>query len=287
MPAEASATAAQVAAAAELILDRCRLRPQVGIILGSGLASLADEVLSPTVIRYADIPHHPRPTVPGHPGELVLGTLEGVAVALWRGRVHAYEGRDLAEVAFPIRLMRRLGAEAAMLTNAAGGLNPEYAAGDLMLIADHISLPSLAGHSPLRGEHEPSLGERFVPLTSAYDPHLAALALQAAADLGQPIHRGLYAMVGGPSYETPAEARLLRMFGADAVGMSTVPEVIVACQAGLRVLAISAITNVVAMAADAPGPSHAEVLAVADRIKTRFAALLRGILIRMRDSASP
>lgn len=287
MPAEASATAARVAAAAELILDRCRLRPRVGIVLGSGLASLADEVRSPTVIRYADIPHHPRPTVPGHPGELVLGTLEGVAVALWRGRVHAYEGRDLAEVAFPIRLMRRLGAEAAMLTNAAGGLNPEYAPGDLMLFADHISLPSLVGHSPLRSEHEPALGERFVPLTSAYDPRLVDLALQSAADLGQSIHRGVYAMVGGPSYETPAEARLLRMVGADAVGMSTVPEVIVARQAGLRVLAISAITNVVAMAADSPDPSHAEVLAVADRIKTRFAALLRGILIRMRDSASP
>jgi purine-nucleoside phosphorylase len=256
--------------------------PLVGIVLGSGLGDLADTVQSSVVIPFSDLPHHPQSTVAGHAGQLVVGLLESVPVAIWRGRAHFYEGRDMAELAFPIRLMRRLGARAAILTNAAGGLHPDFIPGDLMVLTDHLNLPGLVGHTPLRGVHDPELGERFVALSSAYDPDFVELALRVGDELGQPIRRGVYAMVGGPSYETPAEARLLRRLGADAVGMSTVPEVIAACQAGLRVVALSAITNLVAMTPYAPGAQHAEVLAVAEQIKPRFEAQIRGMLAGMR-----
>jgi purine-nucleoside phosphorylase len=271
----------RLAAAAEAVLARCGEPPRVGIVLGSGLGGLADEVSSAIVVPYAQIPHHPLPTVAGHAGELVMGVLAGTPVALWRGRVHFYEGRPLAEVVFPIRLMRRMGVEAAILTNAAGGLAPELKPGDLLLIEDHVNLPALAGHNPLRGEPEGASGPPFVALTAAYDPELLALATDAASEVGVSVRRGVYAMVGGPSYETPAEARLLRLLGADAVGMSTAPEVIAAAQVGLRVLAVSTITNLVATAPGLPGANHLEVLAVAELAKARLSALLRGILSRM------
>jgi len=265
-----------------MVLARHGQAPLVGLVLGSGLGQLADELQAATTIPFAEIPYHPDSTVPGHAGQLVLGMLAGLPVAVWRGRSHFYEGRDMAEVAFPARLMRSLGARVALLTNAAGGLNPAFVPGDLMVLTDHLNLPGLVGHNPLRGEHDPAFGERFVPLSAAYDRAFIDLALRVGRQLGQPIRSGVYAMVGGPSYETPAEARLLRLLGADAVGMSTVSEVIAACQAGLRVVALSAITNVVATAPCEAGAQHAEVLAVAEQIKSRFAAQVRGMLAGMK-----
>lgn len=218
--------------------------------------------------------------VRGHGGQVVFGSVGDVPVVLWQGRVHFYEGRSLAEVVLPIRLMAALGVEVAILTNAAGGLNPAFEPGDLMLIVDHINLPGLAGHHPLRGRAADA--EMFIDLNQAYDPGLRALAVRAAAEVRVPLREGVYAMVGGPSYETPAEARLLRLLGADAVGMSTVPEVIVARQLGLRVLGLSAITNV--LPSSAGGPTHAEVLAMAERMRPRFTALLRVVLTRLPEA---
>lgn len=254
------------------------------MILGTGLGDLADEVESPIVLPYAMIPHHPRPTVEGHAGELVVGTLEGVEVAVWRGRVHLYEGWSMEEISFGVRVAQRLGAGALFLTNAAGGLNPAFTSGDLMLIRDHINLPGLVGHSPLWGLNDPSLGPRFLDMSGAYDAALAGLAIEAGRRVGQPLREGVYAMVAGPSYETPAEGRLLRLLGADAVGMSTVPEVLVAAQVGLRVVALSAITNMVALAPGTVATSHAEVLATAARVKTRFSLQMRAMLAAMRTA---
>lgn len=248
-------------------------------MLGSGLGSFVAEVAGATTIPFEEIPGHPAATVPGHHGCVVLGSVGDLPTVLWHGRVHFYEGHSMAEVALPVRLMAALGVEAVILTNAAGGLNPDFEPGDLMLVVDHINLPGLAGHHPLRGPQGPA--ERFVDLSEAYDPALRALAVRVAATQGLALREGVYAMVAGPSYETPAEARLLRMLGADAVGMSTVPEVIVARQLGLRVLALSAITNVLGRAVS--GPTHAEVLATAERLQPRFTALLRGVLTRLPE----
>lgn len=255
----------------------------MGLILGSGLGQLADEIESPCVIPFAEIPNHPLAAVEGHQGQLVLGSLESVPVALWRGRVHFYEGWSMAEIGFPIRLMRQLGARVAILTNAAGGLNESFASGDLMLLTDHLNLPGLAGHNPLRGPHEPSFGERFVDLSATYDARLLRLAEDVAQQRGFGLQKGVYVMVAGPSYETPAEARLLRQLGADAVGMSTVPEAVVARQVGLRVLAVSAITNVL-LGPSGSGPSHAEVLATTAELRPRLSALIRGILSRVTEA---
>lgn len=278
-------TSPSEALAAAVAAIRCRwsVRPSVGLILGSGLGELADEVQSPCTLPFDEIPHHPRATVEGHQGQLVLGLLEEAPVAIWRGRAHFYEGRSMAEIGFPIRLMCQLGARATILTNAAGGLNESFSSGDLMLFTDHINLPGLAGHNPLRGPPEPSFGERFVDLSQAYDPNLLQLAEEVAQERGFTLQKGVYAMVAGPTYETPAEARLLRQLGADAVGMSTVPEAIVARQVGLRVLAISAITNVL-LGATGTGASHAEVLATAAEVGPRLGNLIRGILSRMRET---
>ena len=234
------------------------------------------------MVSFAEIPHHPLPSVEGHHGQLVLGTLEAVPVAVWRGRVHFYEGRRMDEITFGVRVLRQLGGRALILTNAAGGLNPAFAPGELMLIRDHINLPGLAGHSPLLAEANPRLGPRFVALSSAYDKELGDLAVGVADTLRQPLHEGVYAMVAGPSYETPAEGRLLRLLGADAVGMSTVPEVLVAAQVGLRVVAFSAITNPVALEPHGVAASHDEVLEVANRIKPPFDRQIRATLAAIR-----
>jgi purine-nucleoside phosphorylase len=217
------------------------------------------------------------PNVPGHRGELVLGELSGVQVAVWRGRPHFYEGWSMAELTFPLQLLKRLGGEAVVLTNAAGGLNPAFQSGDLMVIDDHIFLPGLAGHNPLRGQELAIAGERFVSLTNAYNARLRGLAHEVADRSGISLRSGVYVMVAGPNYETAAEGRLLRAYGADAVGMSTVPETIVARQLGLRVLGLSAITNLVLTPAPG-GATHAEVLAASEGLKPRFVKLLRGIL---------
>lgn len=281
MPASTSLPEA-LRAAAQAVQDRCGLVPRVGLVLGSGLGDLADELDDACALAFRDIPHHPQATVAGHAGELVLGRLESVAVAVWRGRAHFYEGRTMAEVAFPARLLRELGGRALILTNAAGGLNESFRAGDLMLVADHLNLPGLMGHNPLRGNEADSLGERFVDLAEIYDGDLRRLAARVAQRLGLELQQGVYAMVAGPNYETPAEARMLRLLGADAVGMSTAPEAVAARQVGLRVAAISTITNVI-LGGPTGGTSHAEVLAAAEAAKPRLGALIRGMLSDMDE----
>jgi purine-nucleoside phosphorylase len=257
--------------AAEAVRALTSLTPRVALILGSGLGDLADEIDAPTRIPFDGIPHFPRPTVPGHVGSLEIGSLQGMRVVAMRGRVHFYEGLSLQAVTFPVRVMRCLGADILIVTNAAGGLNEDYETGDLMLLTDHLNLMGLAGHSPL-------VGPRFLDMQAAYDPLLRELAQRAAANDGFRLREGVYAMVGGPSYETPAEVRFLQRGGADAVGMSTIPEVIVARDEGMQVLGISSITNMLVGDFAGPGTSHADVLAVAERIRPRLAAVVRGVL---------
>jgi len=252
--------------------------PRVGIILGSGLGPLADEVQNPVIVPYAEIPHFAVSTVSGHAGQLVAGTLEGVPVAVMRGRVHFYEGYSLQQITFPVRTLHRLGAEILIITNAAGGLNANYLPGDLMVLRDHINLPGLAGQNPLIGPDEPELGVRFLDLTDQYDAELRARALELGANLGVSIHEGVYVVVAGPSFETRAELRYLRGIGADAVGMSTVHEVIVARHERMRVLGISVITNSADPDAVVAEVSHTGVLNVAARAATGLAAVIRGVL---------
>jgi purine-nucleoside phosphorylase len=252
------------------------ISPRVALILGSGLGDLADEIEAATRIPFADIPHFPTPTVAGHSGSLELGSLQGTPVVAMRGRVHFYEGYSLQALTFPVRVMRHLGAEILIVTNAAGGLNEAFQTGDLMLLADHLNLMGMAGHSPL-------VGPRFLDMRSAYDPALRVLAQRAAADNGFTLQEGVYAMVGGPTYETPAEVRFLQRGGADAVGMSTIPEVIVARDEGMRVLGISSITNMLVGHSAGQETSHVEVLAAADRIRPRLAAVVRGVLASLAD----
>ncbi len=216
------------ARAAEYISTRTRHRPQVAIVLGSGLGGLVSEVEEADTILYSDIPDFPQCTVEGHMGRLVIGRLAGACVAVMQGRAHYYEGYSMQQVTFPIRVFQQMGVGTLIVTNAAGGLNPEFRAGDLMLIADHINLVGMAGLNPLRGPNDPELGPRFPDMSRAYDPELRAIARRVAAREGIPLREGVYIMLAGPSFETPADMRFLRIIGADAVGMSTVPEVTVA-----------------------------------------------------------
>ncbi len=274
----ASAQADRVIEAAESVRARGGVVPRVAVILGSGVGDLADEIQSPVVVPFGEIPHFPVSTVPGHAGHLVLGELQGTPVAAMRGRVHFYEGYDLRQVTFPVRMMRRLGADVLIVTNAAGGLNETYSTGDLMVLTDHLNIMGMAGQSPLVGPDEPSLGVRFLDMLGAYDAELRAMAHRAARDNGFSLREGVYAMVGGPAFETMAEIRFLQRGGADAVGMSTIPEVLVARHEGMRVLGISAITDMAVGAAAVHEITHADVLAAADEIKPRLAAVVRGVL---------
>lgn len=250
--------------------------PLVGIILGSGLGGLADAAAVDAAIPYAEIPHFPVSTASGHRGRLVLGRLEGKQVAMMQGRAHLYEGYTAAQVTFPIRVLVALGVRILLVTNAAGGLARGFQPGDLMAITDHINF---MGTNPLIGPNDDALGPRFPDLSRAYDPDLLAVALEAARDEGVPLRRGVYLAVSGPSYETPAELTMMARWGADAVGMSTVPEVIVARHAGLRVLGISAITNV---AGGAEPPSHEAVLRGARELEPAFVRLVRRIVRDLR-----
>jgi purine-nucleoside phosphorylase len=266
--------------AAQLIRARTSLSAQVGIVLGSGLGGLADALDERVAIPYEDIPGWPRSTVPGHGGQLVIGRLEGVPVVTQKGRAHFYEGYGLDQVTFPIRVMKRLGVETVILTNAAGGINPAFAVGDVMLLHDHINFVGLAGHNPLVGPNDESFGVRFVPMTNTYDRDLRILAQAAAADAGLTLHQGVYVCVAGPVFETPAEIRMLRLLGADAVGMSTVHEVIAARHAGMRVLAFSGITNKAIDSVDSDSePNHLEVMDVGDRVlKPKLTQIVCGVL---------
>ncbi|HEX7735213.1 MAG TPA: purine-nucleoside phosphorylase [Ktedonobacteraceae bacterium] len=268
----------QVAEAAAAIRARSSLQPAVALILGSGLGDLAHEVRDASILPYEEIPHFARSTVIGHAGRLLLGKLADVPVVVMQGRFHFYEGYTPQELTLPVRVMRELGAHTLLVTNAAGGINPTYQPGDFMLISDHINLPGLAGSNPLFGPNDERFGERFPPLAKAYDANLRYLAREVAATLPElTLHEGIYAMVGGPSYETGAELRFLGALGADAVGMSTAPEVVVARHMGMLVLGISLITNS-ATGSESENVNHEEVLITADQARQRFVALVLGIL---------
>lgn len=277
-------TLEQYQAAADAILARTHHRPTVGIVLGSGLSSLADGIPDADVIDYAEIPHWPRSTVQGHSGRLVIGRLEGQTVLIMQGRSHTYEGYEPHTTTLPMRVMRLLGVEVLIITNAAGGLNPAFVPGDLMVITDHIGWAAMAGVNPLRGHNLDFFGPRFPDLTFAYDRDLQRIAHSAAATLGFALREGVYMWITGPNFETPAEIRMLHRLGGDAVGMSTVPEVIVARHAGMRVLAVSTITNV---APHHPAPDHVtdheEVLETGRIVVPRLSALLRAILQQLAD----
>jgi len=225
---------------AAAIRSRTGLVPAAGIILGTGLTRLADEIADPVAIPYSDIPHFPEPTVASHQGRLVLGHLNGLPVALMQGRFHYYEGFELDAVTHPVRVMKELGIETLIVSNASGGVNPQFRAGDICIITDHINL---TGHNPLRGPNDDSLGPRFPDMHAVYTPELVELAARTGLELGLPLKRGVYAWVTGPNLETGAEYRWVRIIGADLVGMSTVPEVIVARHAGLAVLGLSVVTD--------------------------------------------
>jgi purine-nucleoside phosphorylase len=264
----------RVQGAAEAVRLRVPAPPQVGLILGSGLGSYADKLAGATRIDYGEIPGFPRSRVAGHKGCLVLGERAGVPCVAMQGRVHLYEGHSAATVAFPARVLVALGAKVLIVTNAAGGLEPRWPPGTLMLIRDHLSMQP---DHPLRGPNDDRLGPRFPDMTHAYAPELRAIVQEAAAGAGIALEQGVYVAMPGPTYETPAEVQMLRRLGADATGMSTVPEVIVARHMGARVIGISCITN---HAAGITGEalSHAEVTETAARVRTTFEALLDAIL---------
>ena len=245
-----------------------------GLVLGSGLGDLAEEIKNPVIINYKDIPHFPVSTVAGHAGRLVIGELEGRNVLCMQGRFHFYEGYEMDQVVFPIQVMKMLGVQRLILTNAAGCVNKAWKPGTLMLINDHIKL---APQSPMRGRNEEELGLRFFDMSRAYDPELIKVAKAQAEKLGIPVTEGVYMFFSGPNFETPAEIRAARVLGADAVGMSTVPEVIAAAHCGLRTLGISCMTNMAAGILDQP-LGHTEVLETGLRVKGQFSALIRAIV---------
>jgi len=267
---------------AAFVQSRTDHHPEIGLVLGSGLGAAAEEVRDADRIPYEQIPNWPVSTVEGHSGELFIGRLHGQMIMAMRGRAHYYEGYSMSQVTLPIRVMQLLGVHTVILTNAAGGLDPEMAAGDLMLITDHINLLGMTGANPLRGPNDDSLGPRFPDMTQVYDTGLAAVARQTALDAGIPLREGVYVALAGPSFETPADLRFLRLMGANAVGMSTVPEAITARHGGQRVMAVSGISNIAKLEADPSSETtHAEVLETGQVLVPRLLALLRGVLLAL------
>lgn len=264
----------QAEEAAQFIRSRTDLQPKIALVLGSGLGSFGDELTDAAKIAYEEIPHFSRSTAIGHAGRLVIGRAGEVPVVAMQGRFHLYEGYSPQQVTFPMRAFSRLGVRAAILTNAAGGINLDYGQGRLVLIKDHINLQ---GNNPLVGTEDERWGPRFIDMTHAYDSGLRQMAREAGKHLGIELLEGVYAGLLGPSYETPAEIRFLRTIGADLVGMSTIPEVIVARQAGMKVLGISCVTNMAAGILDQP-ISHEEVLETGRRVSGQFKALLREVI---------
>jgi purine-nucleoside phosphorylase len=266
--------AAEAAAAAAAIRQRWSKSPRAGIVLGSGLGNLANEIDAEATFDYAELPHFPRTTAIGHAGRLICGRLAGVDVIAFQGRFHLYEGHAAERAAYPVRVLKALGGEALIVSNAAGGLNPQYAVGDVMLIDDQINLMFA---NPLVGVNDDALGPRFPDMSSPFDRELQKRAIAVSLAAGFVLHRGVYVAVLGPNYETRAEYRMLRRLGGDAVGMSTVPEVIAAAHAGLRVLGLSTITN--AGSPDALGETTAhDVLNVAASAAPKVSAIVRGVL---------
>jgi purine-nucleoside phosphorylase len=268
----------KITAARDYIQARTQIRPQIAVILGSGLGALADEVQVDAVFPYSEVSGFPVSTVAGHAGQLVLGTLVGKKVVVMQGRFHYYEGYPMSRIIFPIRVMHALGANSLIVTNAAGGLNPDFNAGEVMLITDHINM---MGNNSLIGPNEDEIGPRFPDMTHTYAPDLRALALNVAKREGIPMRQGVYVATSGPTYETPAERRYLRVIGGDAVGMSTVPEVTAANHAGMRILGISAITNKATGDPDQLPDSHEEVLAMARVAGEKLVRLVRNVIEAM------
>jgi purine-nucleoside phosphorylase len=269
-------------AAAHFIHSKTKLRPQIALVLGSGLGAFADEFSNSTKIPYTEIPHFPKSTAIGHAGQLVLGNVGEIPVAGMQGRVHLYEGYSAKDVAFPIRVFARMGVQAVILTNAAGGIKREFTQGQLVVIRDHINLQ---GVNPLTGPNDDRFGVRFPDMTTAYDKRFREIAVGAGNRNGIGLYEGVYAALPGPSYETPAEIRYLQTVGADLVGMSTVPEVIAARHCGIRVLGISCVTNAAAGILDQP-LDHKEVLETGERVRGQFIALLKIIIPRIAAELS-
>jgi purine-nucleoside phosphorylase len=270
-------TLEQIDQAADAVRARTSHRPRVGIILGSGLNALADSVQKADTIPYSDLPNWPISTVHGHAGRLVIGDLEGQTVLVMQGRIHFYEGYSMSQITLPVRVMQRLGLEMMFVTNAAGGVDPDFVPGDVMLITDNLNLMGMTGANPLMGPNIDELGPRFPDMSQAYDRELMTLARNAASQNNIEMREGIYCGLSGPSFEGPADLRFLRMAGADAVGMSTVPEVIVARHGGLRVLGFSGISN----KANLDGSTvttHEEVIEAGKVITPKIEAILRGVL---------
>lgn len=257
----------------EIIKQKLTKKPQIGLILGSGLGKLADEIEGQRVFRYQDIPDFPVSTVPGHAGRLIAGRLEGKTVIAMQGRFHFYEGYTMEQIILPVLVMKLLGIEILIVTNAAGGVNKDFNPGEFMLISDHINM---MGTNPLIGQNFEEFGPRFPDMSEAYNKGLLKLAKETAKQLGITVREGVYAAVTGPSFETPAEIRFFASNGIDAVGMSTVPEVIAARHMGVNVLGVSCITNMAAGILDQP-LSHEEVIETTERVRENFVSLIKGI----------
>ncbi|WP_245835730.1 purine-nucleoside phosphorylase [Virgibacillus ndiopensis] len=264
----------QIQEACSSIKEKLTTTPSIGLILGSGLGILADKIENPVTILYKDIPHFPESTVSGHKGQLVIGTLEGKQVIAMQGRFHFYEGYSMKQVTFPVRVMKELGIESIIVTNAAGGINKDFNPGDLMLITDHINN---MGTNPLIGPNDEDLGVRFPDMSQVYDTSYIKHAENCAHNLGITVQKGVYVGNTGPTYETPAEIRMLRTLGGDAVGMSTVPEVIVSGHAGLKVLGISCISNMAAGILDQP-LTHDEVIETTEKVREDFLRFVKEII---------
>jgi purine-nucleoside phosphorylase len=268
--------------AADFIQSKTQLRPAIALVLGSGLGGFADELQRSTVIPYSQIPHFPTTGAEGHAGNLVIGGVGGIPVAAMQGRVHAYEGHSLLRVTFPIRVFSRMGIRAVVLTNAAGGVNLSLKQGCLVVLKDHINLQP---GNPLAGPNDERFGPRFSDMSDAYASDFRQMALEEGQRQKIDMYEGVYAALSGPSYETPAEIRYLRIIGADTVGMSTVPEVIVARHCGIKVLAISCVTNMAAGILDQP-ITHAEVLETGERVRGQFVAMLKTLIPRIAATLS-
>ncbi|KAB3527372.1 purine-nucleoside phosphorylase [Alkaliphilus serpentinus] len=260
--------------ARDYILGKVQMKPTIGLILGSGLGDLADEIMNPIIIDYSDIPSFPVSTVEGHAGKLVIGELEGKAVVAMQGRFHYYEGYSMQEITFPVRVMKSIGVDTLVVTNACGGLNPELYPGALMIINDHINF---MGSNPLMGKNQGELGPRFPDMSHAYDPDLRQIAHRVAKNLNIETHEGVYLAISGPNYLSKAELRMVTRLGADTIGMSTIPEVIVANHGGQRVLGISCVTDM-AIPDSLESISHQQVMEVANKTKPKFISLVKGIL---------
>lgn len=270
----------QIDAATAAVQARLTIKPEIALILGSGLGDLADAVENPTIIPTNEIPHWPVSTVMGHKGRLVVGSLQGKKVLVLQGRSHFYEGHPVNRLGLPIRVMQRMGIGTMIITNAAGGINVDFSAGDLMLITDQLNLLPMAGQNPLVGPNLDEFGSRFPDMSQIYDLELLALARKISNEEGLACREGIYACISGPYFETPADCRFIRMIGADAVGMSTAPETIVARHGGMRVLGISGITNKI----DANGvniASHEEVLEAGTLIVPKLTKLVKGVLANL------